>query len=219
MVKRKPSTAPTLIVREGRSAVLSVAELHHHPKNARQGDIGAIVDSIETNGWYGELIVQEGTNVVVAGNHRLEAARALGMDTVPVRFYPFTDEEAERILLADNRTADLAAYDDTRLAELLADLAETDLGLAGTGWDGDDFDALLHQLGAQTSVGTTNEVKTPADRLADYEAAGIRSIILPMSIEDYERLVAGFGKLRSHFGVDSNTEVVARLVSEAVEGL
>lgn len=146
MVKRKPASAPTLIVREGRSAVVPVADLQPHPKNARQGDIGVIVESIKANGWYGELVVQAGTNVVVAGNHRLEAARALGMETVPVRFYELSDEEAERILLADNRTSDLAAYNDAALAELLSELAVTDAGLAGTGWDGDDLDGLLADL-------------------------------------------------------------------------
>ena len=55
------------------------------------------------------------------------------------------DATARRILLADNRTNDLATYDDAVLAELLTALAEDD-DLLGTGWDGDDLDALLADI-------------------------------------------------------------------------
>lgn len=122
-----------------------VTELTPHPSNPRQGDVGAIVQSIEANGWIGSLVAQLSTGHVLAGNHRLQAAIHLGMDKVPVHWVDVDDETALRILLADNRTADLATYDDQQLAALLQTFGTTD-ALNGTGFDGDDLDTLLSDL-------------------------------------------------------------------------
>jgi len=123
-------------------ATVPIDDLIRHPDNPRQGDVGAISASIEVNGWYGTVVAQSSTGRVLAGNHRIEAARHLGMREVPVYWVDVDDATARRILLADNRTNDLATYDDAVLAELLSGLAEDD-DLLGTGWDGDDLDALL----------------------------------------------------------------------------
>tara|TARA_R110000824_G_scaffold188170_2_gene369508 strand:- start:1168 stop:1740 length:573 start_codon:yes stop_codon:yes gene_type:complete len=118
-------------------------DLTLHPDNPRQGDIGAIIESIEANGWFGTLVAQCSTGHVLAGNHRLQAASHLDIDKVPVHWVDVDDEAALRILLADNRTSDLATNDDAVMAELLTTLATTDIGLPGTGYDGDDLDLLL----------------------------------------------------------------------------
>ena len=97
--------------------------LELHPENPRQGDIGAIVTSIEQNGWYGTLIAQQKSRRVLAGNHRLQAALALDMKEVPVYWVDVDDTEAQRILLADNRVSDLATWDDSILVGLLEGLA------------------------------------------------------------------------------------------------
>ena len=123
-----------------------IADLTLHPKNPREGDIGAIHGSLEANGFYGVIVVQESTGYVLVGNHRLQAARAAGMDTVPVAFVDVDDELALRILLADNRTAELATNNDAGLAKILQDLQQTGDALDGTGYDSDDLDQLLHDL-------------------------------------------------------------------------
>jgi hypothetical protein len=51
-----------------------------------------------------------------------------------------------RILLADNRTAEKAEREPEPLADLLESLETTDDGLTGTGYSGDDLDALLDDL-------------------------------------------------------------------------
>jgi site-specific DNA-methyltransferase (adenine-specific) len=98
---------------------------------------------------------------VLAGNHRLLAARQAGLETVPAMIVDVNDQTARRILLADNRTNDLASYDDAALAKLLH-AAMLDGGLPGTGYDGDDLDQLLADLGEEplsastASTGTEN---------------------------------------------------------------
>lgn len=126
--------------------MVSVDRLEIHPDNPRQGDIGAIASSISENGFYGTLVAQKSTRRILAGNHRLQAAIASGIQEVPVYWVDVNDVEARRILLADNRTADLATYDDNILADLLKDMAVMDGGLLGTGYDGDDLDDLLADL-------------------------------------------------------------------------
>ena len=124
-----------------------LADLTPHPSNPRQGDIGAIIQSIEANGWYGTLVAQISTGYVLAGNHRLQAARHCGIDRVPVHWVDVDDDTANRILLADNRTTDLATYDNSLLADLLVEMGKTG-NLEGTGYDGDDLDDLLADLEA-----------------------------------------------------------------------
>ena len=97
------------------------------------------------HGFFGAVLVQASSNRIIAGNHRTRVARRLGEQTVPVLFVDVDDDQARRLLLVDNRTNDLAAYDDRELAALLDDLAQTS-DLAGTGFGDDDLAALLDRL-------------------------------------------------------------------------
>lgn len=121
-----------------------------HPRNPRQGDVGAIHESIENNGFYGSVIAQKSTGYILAGNHRWQAARQAGATEIPVTWVDVDDDHALRILLADNRTNDLANYDNEALAEILKDLHAETGTLIGTGYDGDDLDELLEDLGRDT---------------------------------------------------------------------
>lgn len=126
-------------------------ELTEHPLDNRQGDVGLISMSIEQNGWYGAIIVQAGTGIVCAGNHRLRALRALGEAKVPIIELDCDDDTALAILLVDNASSDAATYDDAAHAEVLRILATQDK-LAGTGYEPDDVDAMLRRLNADVVI-------------------------------------------------------------------
>lgn len=127
--------------------LVPVAKLTPHPRNPRHGDVGAIFQSIDANGFYGAVIAQKSTGHVLAGNHRLKAAEEAGITAVPVLWLDVDDERALRILLADNRTNDLAGYDTEALAEILSEVQARDGSLDGTGYDGEALDVLLKELG------------------------------------------------------------------------
>ncbi len=109
-----------------------------YPGNPRRGNVDAIVESLEVNGQFQPIIVQKSTGYIVAGNHTWQAAQQLGWPTIAVRRIDVDDESAKRIVLADNRTSDLASYDEPVLLEVLDALGD----LGGTGFDELDLSKL-----------------------------------------------------------------------------
>ena len=137
------------------------------------------------------------------------------MQDVPVYWVDVDDAEAKRILLADNRVSDLATWDDTILVSLLESLANDD-ALLGSGYDGDDLDALLYdaQLN-ETSLGNLlQDNPTPTERAGVIEAAGIRSVIMPFPMETYNEVVGMLAAARTDLKVDTNADVLEKLLRE-----
>jgi len=123
-----------------------IKKVKPHPRNVRQGDIGAITVSLSEHGQYRPIVVQRTTGHILAGNHTFHAAKSLGWKEIAVTYVDCDDEAALRILLVDNRSSSLASYDEHALGDLLQELATTDRGLIGTGYDPDDLDDLLRLL-------------------------------------------------------------------------
>lgn len=138
-----PDASSGLVVKQEFDPAIPMKRLREHPRNPRRGRDDLVGDSIESNGFYGGVIVQRKTRYILAGNTRYRAMLAKGAETIPGFWVTCSDEIAERIMLADNRTSDMADYDAALLAELLDDLGGD---LSGTGYDVDDFDALLEAL-------------------------------------------------------------------------
>ena len=124
------------------------ADLTPYPGNPTHGDLDAIRESIQVNGFYEPVIVQKSTGYVVSGNHRVLAARDLELETNPALFLYLTDTEARRILIASNATARKAVTDDIALGRSLALIADDDevtgVGLAPE--DVDDYLAIIRHV-------------------------------------------------------------------------
>ena len=138
---------------------VAVGELLLHPQNPRVGNVEEISKSILANGWWGTLVAQRSTNMVLAGNHRLLAAQQLELDTVPVYWLDCDDEQALKILLADNRTSDISEYDEVMLGELLTSLTLNEQGLLGTGFGIESYDDLMRSVEGQTMDITDHEAE------------------------------------------------------------
>jgi hypothetical protein len=101
---------------------------------------------------------------IIAGEHRWRGAKAKGLGQVPALILDVDDDAALRILLADNRTAEIGGYDDPALAELLRSLDDLD----GTGWTEQDLDDLADAIAADNAVALTPErAPTPGSGRAD----------------------------------------------------
>jgi len=121
---------------------LPIDSLRSHPSNPRKGNVKKIVESIQANGFYGAIVVQKSTMMILVGNHRWMAAKECGMTTIPAIVVDVDDLAAKKILLADNRTSDFAIYDTDELSRLLRDIISDD-SLLGTGFDANDLDKLI----------------------------------------------------------------------------
>ena len=122
---------------------IDIDSIQPHSKNVRQGDIGAISESLKAHGQYRPIVVDERTGQILAGNHTWKAAKALGWSQIQASIIETKDDdEALRILLADNKANDLAMYDTGSLEELLKELSESEQGLEGTLFDLADIDDL-----------------------------------------------------------------------------
>lgn len=120
-------------------------ELVPYYKNPRKGNIKAIAESLRELGQFKPIVVNRGTatgrpNEVLAGNHTRLAAESLGWPTVDVSWVDVDEETAAKIVLADNRTSDLATYDDDALLDLIGGLENS----IGTGYSVEDIAVLLN---------------------------------------------------------------------------
>ena len=123
-----------------------IKEVLIHPLNPREGDIGAIIDSLTHMGQYRPIVVNRTTKHCLSGNHTLQAMLQLGWEKVAVHWIDVDDIEEIKILIVDNRTSDLATYDSNELRGLLVNNS-----LTGTGFSPDDVQEILS--GGKTKPG------------------------------------------------------------------
>lgn len=128
------------------------------PGNPRIGNREAIKRSLQEHGQYKPLIVQKSTGHIIAGNNTFTVATEdLDWTRIAVQYVDVTDERAKKISVADNRTNDLATYDDRLLAEFLSDLDDLD----GTGYDPGDLEALTTSLNPPDLDDIAADIGTP----------------------------------------------------------
>jgi hypothetical protein len=183
---------------------VKVADLSVHPENARVGNVSTIVESIQANGFYGALIVQTGTNRILVGNHRYLAAVELGMETVPVLWADVDDDRARKIMLADNRTSDIATYDD----HLLLDLLRAG-DLDGTGYLDTDVDDLARLLEPPNLDDLIDQVGGDHDD----DSVFTSNISIKVTPDTYR----AWGEMWSALGFDSDDDRALHLIQLATD--
>ena len=114
-----------------------------NPRTHAESQITKIAASIVEYGWTNPVLV-DGDNGIIAGHGRLAAARKLGLDQVPViELAHLTTAQKRALVIADNRLALDAGWDEEMLALELAELSEAGFELALTGFENIEIDALL----------------------------------------------------------------------------
>lgn len=119
-----------------------------NPASVRTHDarnIKAIVDSLDR---FGQIkpIVTDCDGVIIAGNATYLAAKWLGWETIVTVVADLAGPDVKAYSVADNRTAELAAWNDPALLSLLQELEAEDAALfAATGFDDDDMKRLLDE--------------------------------------------------------------------------
>jgi hypothetical protein len=192
-----------LAVKDEASSIVLPGKLEHWPierlrpyeKNPRTHSleqITKIAASLLEFGWTNPILV-DGKAGIIAGHGRLLAARELGMKTVPVIVIPYLTETQKRALvLADNRLALDAGWDEELLAEELRALEGLDFNLELTGFDLDELQDLLDGEIAE-EVPVPEPPEDPVSRLGDLWILGDHRLLCGDATkrEDLARLMGG----------------------------
>jgi hypothetical protein len=127
---------------------MAVARLRPYPRNARthsKKQIRQIADSIQRFGFTNPVLISD-DDEIIAGHGRVEAAKLLGMQSVPTLRLSHLDAAQRRAyLLADNKLALNAGWDHEVLAIELQALVDLDFGVEITGFSLAEVDLVLDE--------------------------------------------------------------------------
>ena len=123
-----------------------VSELIPYVNNSRthsDAQVAQIAASIKEFGWTNPILI-DGENGIIAGHGRLLAARKLGYDEVPtIELSTLTEAQKKAYVIADNKLALNAGWDDDVLRIELEALQELEFDLDILGFNADELSALL----------------------------------------------------------------------------
>jgi|ERR1022692_394570 ParB-like chromosome segregation protein Spo0J len=127
-----------------------IQQLVPYPRNARthsKRQIRQIADSIGAFGFTNPVLVDR-SGTIVAGHGRVQAAKLLGMKKVPtICLESLNEDQIRAYILADNKLAEKAGWDNAILAIELQHLTSIDLGFEVylTGFEIGEIDLILQE--------------------------------------------------------------------------
>jgi hypothetical protein len=124
---------------------VDINSLAFDPANVRKHgtrNMDAIKGSLRKFGQQKPIVV-DAKGIVLAGNGTLRAARELGWTEIRIVRTELTGVEATAFAIADNRTAELAEWEEDKLGEVLRSLQDSSFDLTEIGYSESDFESLL----------------------------------------------------------------------------
>ena len=132
-----------------------------YARNSRthsDAQVAQIAASIKEFGFTNPVLIDE-TGSIIAGHGRVMAARKLAIADIPsIRLIHLTEAQKKAYVIADNKLALNAGWDDEMLAVELTDLKDMGFDLDLTGFSTDEIEALLAPAGTE---GLTDEDAVP----------------------------------------------------------
>ncbi len=180
--------------------MVPVDALVPYARNARthsDAQVAQIAASITEFGWTNPILT-DGDKGVIAGHGRLMAARKLSLKEVPViELAHLTPEQKKAYILADNRLAENAGWDEELLKLELAELKAADFDLDLMGFTDKELEELLN--GDESGGGLTEDDAIPeapvdpVSRPGDLWILGNHRLLCGDStiLSDVERLMGG----------------------------
>jgi ParB-like chromosome segregation protein Spo0J len=151
-----------------------VDRLLPYVRNARthtDEQVAQVAASMRQFSWTNSILVGS-DNIIIAGHARLAAARKLGLDEVPVIVLDHLNEADRRALvLADNKIATNAGWDDEMLRVELESLKAADYDLDLVGFSREELDAILVDP-EQTNAGLSEDDAAPEPQETAVTVAG-----------------------------------------------
>ena len=171
-----------------------------YAKNSRthsEAQVAQIAGSIKEFGFNNPVLVDE-DNGIIAGHGRVMAAQKLGLQAVPcIRLAHLSDTQRKAYVIADNRLALNAGWDDQMLTLELQELDGEDFDLSLLGFEADELNALLNPI--KETEGLTDEdavpevPEEPKTKLGDIYQLGRHRLMCgdSTSIDAVEKLMDG----------------------------
>ena len=132
-----------------------------NPRTHSDAQVAQIAGSIVAFGFNAAILI-DSNGRVLAGHGRLLAARQLGLEMVPVVVLDhLTEIQKQAYIIADNRLAELAGWDDDALRQQLAELREADVDLEAVGFADDELRELLAATEDETASQDEAEIPEP----------------------------------------------------------
>lgn len=181
------------------------------PGNPRRGRVEAIAASLERFGQTRPILADSG-GVIIAGKHTWEAAGSLGWTHVAALLGDLSEEEAAGFMLADNRTSDLAGYDDLELLEALRDV-DADVRLAA-GFEQAEMDRLELMLSLDDRAEPPPDDLTSHQRkeLETYLTTDMRQLKIVMPRSTYDPLIGALDRVIASGVAETYLGVLVALV-------
>ena len=136
-----------------------------NPRTHSKKQIRQIADSIERFGFTNPILVDD-VGGIVAGHGRIEAAKLLGVETVPtIRLEDLTEAEIRAYVIADNKLTENAGWDREMLAAEFQGLLELDIDfdITITGFEMPEIDILIGELDTDDEEDPADDVPAVAD--------------------------------------------------------
>ena len=167
-----------------------ITELRAYEKNPRHNEkaVDAVAASIREFGFKVPIVIDK-ENVIAAGHTRVAAARKLGLEKVPcIVADDLTEEQIRAFRLADNKTAELAEWDEDLLAEELKMLDDIDMSEFGFDMSEYDDDKDIEEVDFED-----NPEEEPTAKLGQIYQLGEHRLMCGDSTDpkDVEKLMGG----------------------------
>jgi len=177
------------------------SDLLPYAKNSRthsDAQVAQIAASIREFGFTNPILIDQ-ENQIIAGHGRVLAAMKLKLDEVPcIRLSHLSESQKRAYVIADNKLALNAGWDDELLALEIKDLQDSDFDVSLLGFDDDELakimDALVEEVEGLTDEDATPEVpEEPKTKLGDIYQLGNHRLMCgdSCSINDMEKLCNG----------------------------
>jgi ParB-like chromosome segregation protein Spo0J len=147
-----------------------VADLVPYARNSRTHSaeqVGQLAAAIRKFGFTNPVLVDE-RNELIAGHGRIMAASEIGLDVVPfIRLVGLSDDERRAYVIADNKLALNAGWDDAMLADELKSLAGAGFDMGLLGFTATELSGLLKAGGLTDPDAAPPAPVTPRSKLGD----------------------------------------------------
>ena len=177
-----------------------VADLIPYARNARthsDEQVTRIASSIKEFGFTNPILI-DGDNGIIAGHGRILAARKLGIEKVPtIELSGLTEAQKRAYIIADNRLALDAGWDEDILKLEFAELEKEGFELSKTGFSDEEIREMMADLDREVDgvedVETPEPPKNPKTKRGEIWILGTHRLMCgdSTSVEDVQEVMGG----------------------------